>query len=148
MYKYLEHEADVGIYAQAESWQEVFAEGARAVFNLMYDIIKLKTQSRRGGTKLKTIYIQVSAVDIESLFIEWINELLAQKDIRQMIFVDFKINEVKESGGEYKLSGKVEGIEQSRYQGEYKVEAKAATYAGLKCGRKNNEYFCQCIIDI
>ncbi len=34
------------------------------------------------------------------------------------------------------------------YQGEYKIEVKAATYGALKCGKKGGKYFCQCIVDV
>ena len=144
MYKYLEHEADMGIYAQGKSWQEVFAEAAKAVFSLMYNLDKLKTQN----SKLKTVKIEVSANNVEGLFVEWVNELLAQKDIYSLVFSEFKVDKIKQVGKDYKLVGVALGIDLAQYQGEVKTEVKAATYAGLKCGRKNSEYFCQCVVDI
>jgi len=144
MYKYLEHEADMGIYASGISWQEVFNEGARAVFNLMYGINKLKVQS----SKFKVVKIKVNADSIEGLFVEWINELLAQKDINSLVFFEFKVDKIEQIISKYKLVGNAQGIDLSQYKGEAKAEVKAATYAGLKCGKKNNEYFCQCVVDI
>jgi len=143
MYKYLEHEADMGIYAQAKSWPEVFSEGARAVFSLMYG-----SDFGCQISDVKNIEIQVNADNIEGLFVEWINELLAQKDINSLIFFEFKVDKIDRAGGKYKLVGSAQGIPVSQYKGEVKVEVKAATYSGLKCDRKNNEYFCQCIVDI
>ncbi len=143
MYKYLEHEADMGIYAQAESWPEVFSEGARAVFSLMF-----KIDGRQQTTDGRKIAIEVKADNIDGLFVEWINELLAQKDINSMVFFKFKIDKINQADKEYELIGNVQGIPVSQYKGEIKVEVKAATYSGLKCGRKNDKYFCQCIVDI
>ena len=143
MYKYLEHEADMGVYAQAESWPEVFSEGARAVFSLMYE-----KEVRSKKLKVRSIKIEVGANSIEGLFVEWINELLAQKDINSLVFFKFKIDKINQTDKKYELVGNAQGIPVSQYKGEIKVEVKAATYSGLKCGRKNNEYFCQCIVDV
>ena len=143
MYKYLEHEADMGVYAQAESWPEVFSEGARAVFSLMFRI-----ENRKQKTENRKVKIEANADSIEGLFVEWINELLAQKDIHSLVFFEFKVDKIDRVSEEYKLVGSASGIHISQYQGEVKTEVKAATYAGLKCGQKDSKYFCQCIVDI
>ncbi|MCK4553518.1 archease, partial [Candidatus Parcubacteria bacterium] len=92
MYKYLEHEADMGVYAQAESWPEVFSEGARAVFSLMYE-----KEVRSKKLKVRSIKIEVGANSIEGLFVEWINELLAQKDINSLVFFKFEIDKIDQA---------------------------------------------------
>ena len=47
MYKYLEHEADMGIYGEGETQEEAFEEGARAMFDLMVDIKEVKSQKSK-----------------------------------------------------------------------------------------------------
>lgn len=143
MYKYLEHEADMGIYASGKSWLEVFREGAKAVFNLMY-----VSDIRYKVSDIATVKIQVEANSIEGLFVEWINELLAQKDIHSLVLVEFIVDKIVEADKDYLLEGSAQGIDLADYKGEVKVEVKAATYAGLKCGQKDNEYFCQCVVDL
>ncbi len=153
MFKYLEHQADTVIYAVNKSWPEVFVDGARAVFNLMYEIevIRLRQISHSERSKkyeVKIIEIKVKADSIEGLFVEWLNELLAQVDLNNLIFYKFYIDKIIKATGNFKLIGEAAGINRQSYQGEIKTEVKAATYGALKCGRKNDKYFCRCIVDL
>ncbi len=144
MFKYLEHEADMGILAVGGSWPEVFSEGAKAVFNLMHETeVRSNLPAQAGSVKIK-----VTADSIEELFVEWLNELLAQKDINNLIFLDFDVKQIKQGGEKFELVGEAAGVDKAYYKGELKIEVKAATYAGLKCGQKDKNYLCKCIIDV
>jgi len=141
-YKYLDHAADVGISAEGRNWQESFEEAARAMFNL------IGKQEEKVATQLKSIEIEVSAKDIETLFVEWLNELLAQKDLAGLFFSDFKIEEIKKEGNIYKLKGHAFGLLFSEENLIIGLDVKAATYSGLKCEEKEGKFFCQCILDV
>ncbi len=164
MYKYLEHQADTVIYAVNKSWPEVFVDGAKAVFNLMYNI-KTKNPAcqsmalagrqkfppkadRPVAEKIKNIKITVTAGSREGLFVEWLNELLTQGDLNNLILFKFNIGSIGERKGKFKLIGRASGISRRSYRGEYKTEVKAATYGALKCGKNKGKFFCQCILDL
>lgn len=142
MYKYLDHQADMGIYAEGCNWPEVFVEGARAVFNLMFKI------NKKQLTINKKKEVKVSAKDMPLLFIEWLNELLAQKDIENMVFTEFDIKKFGQENGQYVLEAKVAGEKFDKEKFEPKLEVKAATYSGLECGEKDGKKFCQCVVDV
>jgi SHS2 domain-containing protein len=137
-YKYLEHEADVGILAIGDSLEEAFAEGAKAMFNVMVDIEGVKPE--------KEIEIECKAKDIPALFIEWLNELINKRDVKEMFFSDFKVNIKK--GNDYELTGKAIGETINLDTHKVKTEVKAATYSGLKFEKKDNKYHLQCVLDI
>lgn len=143
MYKYLEHQADMGIYAQGKDWLEVFTDAARAVFELMYEI-----KSKVKSPKLKAVDLKVTAKDIADLFIEWLNELLAQRDIENIVFIDFKVKNIDKKGDLFILKGEALGEPLDLEKHQPKLEVKAATYAGLECGEKDGEKFCQCVVDV
>ena len=42
MHKFFEHKADIGIIGYGTSLEEAFAEGAKAMFEVMVDIKKVK----------------------------------------------------------------------------------------------------------
>ena len=138
-YKFLEHGGEEGILGEGKTLESAFSEGAKAMFAVMIDIKKVNTN--------KSIKIFCESNNKESLFIEFLNELLAQKDILNMMFSKFKIN-IKEDNKSFKLYGKAYGEEFNEEKHKPKVEVKAATYSGLKIWKDGGNYKARCIIDV
>ena len=134
-YKYLEHEADVGILAIGDSLEEAFSEGAKAMFGVMVDV--------KGVEAKKSVEIKCSAKDIPALFVEWLNELIQKKDTEEMFFSKFKVK-IKDN----ELTGKAIGEKINLDKHKVKTEVKAATYSGLKYEKKGSKHALQCILDI
>ena len=132
MYKFLEHEADIGISVSSTSLEKMFEEGATALFKIMVSNVKPK----------KKIIIKCKANDTAALFIEWLNALLAQKDIENMFFSKFEVK-IKDN----KLKAAVYGEEINIKKHKPKIEVKAATYSGLKFW-KDKKFNVQCIVDV
>lgn len=139
-YKLLEHEADVGVLGIGDTLEKSFEEGAKAMFSIMVDIKKIIP-------KLK-VEIQVEAKDEASLFVEWLNELLAKRDIEDMFFSKFKVEKIKKSNKGYSLKANAFGEKMDLNKHKIKLEVKAATYSGLKIEKKNNKYYTQCVVDV
>jgi len=139
MYKYLEHEADIGIEATGNTVEEMFEQGAKALFEVMTDIKKIKP--------LKKATIKCKAPQIDLLFIEWLNMLLAQKDIKEILFSNFKITKIKKQKENYLLEAIASGEKINLKKHNLKLEVKAATYAGLKY-IKTKKHKITCIVDV
>ncbi|HLD48982.1 MAG TPA: archease [archaeon] len=135
MYKFFEHKADIGIIGIGATLEEAFAEGAKAMFEVMLNIKKVK--------KAKKIKISCEAQNNEELFVEFLNKLLYEKDVKQMAFCDF---DVKIKGK--KLTATAHGEKFDAVRHEVKVEVKAATYSQLKIEKKGNKYYAQCVVDV
>ncbi len=137
-YKYLEHQADVGILAEGATLEEAFSEGAKAMFGVMVDL--------SGVEANEVITVKCSAKDIPTLFIEWLNELINKRDVDEMFFSKFEVK-IKKTNV-YELAGKAIGelIDQTKH--EIKTEVKAATYSGLKYEEKDGKHYLQCVLDI
>ncbi len=134
VYKYFEHQADVGIIGVGKTLEEAFQEGAKAMFQIMCDVDKVKPK--------KTIKIKLKSNDEESLFVDWLNELLAKKDIEEMMFSEFKVK-IKGTS----LTADVKGEKLDLKKHHLKIEVKAATYSQLKI-EKGKEYKAQCVVDV
>ena len=134
MYKFLEHEADVGIQVSSTSLEKMFEEGAKALFDLMVSI--------KGVRTVKKISISCKGNDTETLFVEWLNALLAQKDIHNMFFSKFEVK-IKENSLKATVYGEKINIEKHKP----KIEVKAATYSGLKFW-KDKKYNVTCLVDV
>ncbi|OGM02724.1 hypothetical protein A3K72_02230 [Candidatus Woesearchaeota archaeon RBG_13_36_6] len=139
-YKYLDHEADIGIAAWGTSLKSAFTDGAKAMFNVMVNIEKIKPNKR--------VEIECSALDIPGLFVEWLNELLTQKDLNDLFFSEFEIEYINEEPGGYSLKGFAIGEDIDVNKHEIKTEVKGATYSGLKYGIKEGKHYIQCVLDI
>jgi SHS2 domain-containing protein len=139
VYKLMEHKADMGIYAQGARWSEAFSEGARALYDVMTDVKNISLDEK--------INIVCEADTLENLFIKWLNELIFITDTQTLFFGDFEVT-IKKHNDNFKLNGYAIGEKINKEKHEFKVEVKAATYYGLKCEKKDNNVYCQCVLDI
>jgi len=140
-YEFLEHEADIGIRAWDKTLEKAFAQGGKALFDIMVDIKKVK--------KASSVDISCEARDIPALFVEWLNKLLTEADIKKMVFRDFKIKSIEPFGYDvYRLKGTASGEKLDPERHLIKTEAKAATYFGLKYEFKDGSHYLQCVVDV
>jgi SHS2 domain-containing protein len=134
-YKFLEHQADIGILGIGGSWEESFSESAKAMFEIMFDLKQIK--------KDKKISFEIKAESKENLFVKFLNELLAQADINELAFSSFDVK-IKENSLKCTAYGSNFNLDKL----EIKTEVKAATYSGLKVYKKNKKFYSQCVLDV
>ncbi len=143
-YKFLEHESEEGILGIGETKEEAFQEGAKGLFSLMAEIEKIEPK--------KEVEIECSASGVSELFVEFLNELIAQKDISGLLFSDFSVEIEKgkdeEGETEYKLKGTAKGEKLDQEKHQVKTIVKAATYYGMNYEEKNNKHYVQCVVDV
>lgn len=139
-YEYLDHEADMGILAWDIELNSAFCEGAKAMFEVMVNLEGVEPKSR--------VEIECSAFDIAGLFVEWLNELLTQKDIRDMFFSEFEIENITKENNGFTLRGFAIGEPINSEKHRIKTEVKGATYSGLFYKQEDNKHKLQCIIDL
>lgn len=139
-YKYLPHEADFGILAEALSLEKAFEDGASAMFAIMVPPDEVKPA--------KEIKIVAEANDEAALFVEWLNKILTAKDIEEMFFSKFNVTEIIKKDGKFFLKGSALGEKIDLARHHVKTEVKAATYFGLKYWQKGKLHFVQCVVDV
>ncbi len=147
-YKLLEHEADIGILGIGSSVEEAFEEGAKGLFSVMAEIDNINPNEE--------IEINCTAPKLDSLFVEFLNELIAQKDIKEMLFSDFSVQIEKGKDDsdeiEYVLKGTAKGEKLNQEKHQVKIEVKAATYHGMKYEIKEEKgvkkHYVQCVVDV
>ncbi|MEM4703369.1 MAG: archease [Candidatus Pacearchaeota archaeon] len=129
-----EHKADIGIRGKGKTVELAFCEAAKAMFSVECNIQKVKP--------FRKINIKCKASNIEELFVEWLNALLAQSSVHGMLFSKFYCK-IKNN----KLVGWAKG-EKIQAKHELKIEVKAATYSELKVYRQDRLWTAQCIVDV
>jgi SHS2 domain-containing protein len=137
MYESFPHEADIGIRGKGKSLEEAFEEAAKAMFDVEVNIKKVKAENK--------VKISCEAENQEELFIEWLNSLLSQASLKNMVFSKFKVKFSKNK--KIKLNGEAWG-EKLQEKHEPKNEIKGATYSQLKVYKSKGLWIAQCIVDV
>ena len=133
-YETFEHGADAGIRGAGHSPGEAFAMAAKAMFSLMVDDIYLVPARKK-------VRIRVEGFDRESLLLAWLNQLLAEADIRGVIFSEFQA---------FVSGTELEGLARGSALGDRDpgVEVKAATYSQIGVYQENGIWIAQCVVDV
>lgn len=142
-YQFFEHRADIGIRGIGKTIEKSFEEIAKALFDLEVDIKKVKA--------IKKIIIKAEAQNYEELLVEYLNALLAESGIKEMIFSKFKVKITKDKkANKMKLIAEAQGEKLNIKKHRIKVEVKAATYSELKVyqHKKTKNWISQCIVDV
>ncbi len=135
MYEYFDVTADVGIIARGRALDELFVNSARAVFNVMANLDKIKP--------VKEVSFEINSNSIEELVLDYLTYLLALKDIHGMLFSEFKV-EIDENN--FKLRGIARGDE-IKEEHEIKTEVKAITYHLMEI-KKNKLWEVKFVVDV
>jgi SHS2 domain-containing protein len=119
-FEFINHTADVGIIAYGADMSQAFANAARALFSLITELDDVAEVIHRD--------IELTATDVESLLVEWLNELVYQFDTESILFKRFDIIQLNNT--QLKARGYGEKVDSSRHK--LKIGVKAATYHMLK----------------
>jgi len=139
MYELLPHKADIAIRGIGNSYEEAFCEAARAMFSVMVELADVKPVGE--------VKIEVKAKNMEELFVEWLNELLSEASLSNVLFSKFEAEIERENEG-FVLRGTAYGEKIDPERHKLKTEVKGATYSGLKVAEENGKFIAQCVVDV
>lgn len=128
-YRFLEHISDVIIEAWGKDLNEAFCQAAKAFFDVMVDVSKVK------GKVMKKI--EVKGFDLQSLLYNWLEELLYLHEVKNLVFSEFEV-EIAKRRKEYVLSAVIWGEEYDSKKHASKVAVKAVTYHEMKIESNEN----------
>jgi SHS2 domain-containing protein len=122
-FKPLAHPSDVGILVFGKSQKEIFENAALGMFSLMADLKRV--ESKEG------FMIKVKGDDLESLLINWLNELIFYEESKKVLLKEFKIKKMSKKQLEASVSG--ESIDLDKHFIYRPI--KAATYNQLQISK-------------
>ena len=135
-YETVEHPSDIGIMAFGKSQKEAFENIAFGMMDIMYDLSKVE--------KKEKLSLKVEGEDLQSLVVNWLNELLYINDTKKMIFSEFKINNFSDKMLAVEAVG--EKFDPKKHAGRLYV--KAATYNQLELSKDKDNYKIKVIFDV
>jgi SHS2 domain-containing protein len=128
--------ADVAFEAYGKDLNELFANAALAMFEVMINTKQVEPKIERK--------VKAEGNDLQSLMFNWLNSLLVFVDSENLAFSEFK---VKVDEKNFKLEGICKGEEMNREKHETRTHVKACTYHQMEI-KKNKNWKARIILDI
>ena len=132
----IDHPSDIGLVAYGKTLSELFANAAYGMFSFMIDVKTVKAE--------ELFEVEAAADDIESLLVNWLNELLFLEDTKHVLFCDFKIKAISDK----ELKGKALGEKINVSHHNISRSIKAATYNQLKIWQEEDIWKARVVFDV
>lgn len=134
-WEHFSHESDIGVRGYGSTLAEAFAMGALALTNVITNSQSIQSH--------KTLHITCEAPNQEILFVDWLNAIIYNMAIYNMLFSQFEVS-IKEERLTAIIAG--EQVDIKRHQPV--VEVKGATFTELKVYQGNGIWVAQCVVDV
>ncbi len=135
-FEVIDHTADVGIIAYGADIEELFTNAALALFSLIAELESIENKFHCD--------FEVSSDNLDSLLIEWLNELIYFFDAKHVLFNRFRIRSLTHN----RLRATCYGENFNAMKHRAKTGVKAATYHMLKLDKSDDGFKAQVILDI
>ncbi len=97
----IDHTADLALHIWAEDLVDLFITSARGMFALIADVETIALSH--------TLPLTLVALDIETLLVDWLNELLFFSEIQSVAFVAFTFDDLTSTRLQATLRGGDDG---------------------------------------
>ncbi len=136
----LDHTADVGFELRTSTLEELFDEARRALLMVIFE--RPPEEGDEEGE------IQLSAPDLETLLMRWLNELTYLVQDAGFVPVGAEIRIQRRDGASLSLEARIAGapllLEEFGWQGEIK----SATFHGLEIANDDEGWHARVILDV
>ena len=135
-FRFLEHTADAFFQAFGESFEELVENAAKAMCSVICSLEKVEAK--------EPVEIEAEGKNKEELIHNFLESLLLEIEMRNMVFGNFKAESLDEN--RIKVVCKGEKIDASKH--ELKTEVKAVTWHEFFVKREGNKWVAQVLVDI
>jgi SHS2 domain-containing protein len=134
-WEHFAHDADVGVRGQGATIAEAFEQAARALTAVVTDAeIEPRT----------VVKVRCEAPDVELLFVEWLNRVIYEMAVSNMLFGRFAVS----IAGNH-LDGSLWGEPVDVARHSPACEPKGATYTALKVAQdRDGLWSAACVVDV
>ncbi len=137
-WEHFEHQADIGVRGCGPDLETAFAQAAVALTAVITDPQQVEPR--------QAVDIEVSAPDREFLLVEWLDALIYEMAVRQMLFSRFRLR-IDPDHTHLQACAWGEPVDRKRHQPA--VEVKGATLTELRVWQPDPGVWCaQCVVDV
>jgi SHS2 domain-containing protein len=119
-HRFLEHTTDAYIEAWGPTLERAFAQAADGLYETMLNLETVKPVAEED--------VQVSGHDKKELLYNWLEQLLLEFDIKEMVYSSYGINITPDGSKVLTLRAKIQGEKYNREKHGSKTEVKGVTY--------------------
>ena len=135
-WEHFEHEADMGVLGVGTTLAEAFEQAALAMTAIIADPERIAPEVK--------VDIRCGDLDVELLFVDWLNALIYEMSSNRMLFSRFEVN-VEDH--RIRATAWGEKIDPARHQPV--VEIKGATYTALRVYQDDDGlWHAQTVVDV
>jgi len=135
-YRILEHPADLGIEAEAETLAGAFAQSALGLMSIVVDPESVTVTEKRQ--------VRIPGADPEQLLVKWLGEVLFLFDGAGFVPAEFDIGPITGAGLEATGGGEPAGGAALRM----KLDVKAVTYHDISVRKTSRGWYVRVYLDI
>lgn len=135
-HRLLEHTADMGIEASGATLEELFAEAASGLLEIIAGTPQVVAREERRVT--------VTAGDTGELLVHWLNEILYLFESQGFLPLDFEIEEIRMN----RLRARVRGETFDPQRHPLEREVKAVTYHQLLVEKTDGLWWARVYVDL
>jgi SHS2 domain-containing protein len=139
-YRFLEHVTDAYIEAWGPTLETAFGQAARGLYETM-----LNSETIDGNAAEE---IHVDGHDKKELLYNWLEELLLDFDIKQMVYQSFDVKISSQMPTLYQLRGMLKGEKYNQQKHGAKTEVKGVTYHLMEIQENADETRIRFILDL
>ncbi len=150
-YKIIEHTADIGIYAEANSLENLFIDFAFGFKELTYNTTSISNSFSMNNIVVEQFEInniELSTNTYEELLIYFLDELNYNLITEQLLFHSIDKLKIYESDNLKSFISIINFIKYNSAIHQLKSEIKAVTFHQLEIKKMNDKYFATVIFDI
>lgn len=137
-FDHFEHGADIGVRGTGATMASAFEQAAIAMSNVVTDISKVRARTQ--------VEISITSPDGELLLVDFLNSIVYEMAIRNMLFSQFAVSIDEEN---HHLVATLSGEQIDTRHHERVVEVKGATLTELFVGQTpDGRYLAQCVVDV
>ena len=139
-HRFLEHTTDAYIEAWGPTLERAFAQAAEGLYETMVNLETIdSTQEER---------VQVEGHDKKELLYNWLEQLLLEFDIKQMVYASYDVSIRSGTPTLFLLGGKLKGEKYNRQKHGAKTEIKGVTYHLMEIQENTREIRVRFILDL
>jgi len=132
--------ADTAFYAYGKNPEELIINSCQAVTEAMVERNKVEKEEEIGFTK--------QSDTLEDLLYSVLEEIVYLKDAKQLVFNDFKVEEIQTESTPYSIAMTLKGEKISRKKHEAHADVKAITYYDYYVEKTSDGYKASVILDV
>lgn len=134
-FEQIEHTADVGLHVWSSTLDGLFAEAARALFDVMGSV---------AGPPASSTTVRLDAPDAEALLVDWLSELLYLFEAKGFVPLPERVEVTQEP---WTLAATVAGPPSEAFV-QHGAAVKAVTYHGIRVVREHDRAEAWVYLDI